>query len=419
MAFGQPNKKAILVIKPVHTFYLFFTILYSCANKDTAILSAFDVYCEMVANDAKPLALHYPMEKESVDGLWGQFLDIAKKHDVQLYEENNFPASMLFPPALTSGKTVVLIYRGNRLNQYQQLKADLETVDEADKEALEALARRFGRLLGYSPQGINRLISQNSTFRTLASFGVSGQVTHLYYDNLEDAVSFYENVLGLTKTDDTQFQIGDDTFIAIHPINENHPKGQSKSTAIAFLTDQLPEWYAHLQEKNIAIKYTYKPKIGGPHDGFVAIDPGGYLLEFEQFKQHPENELLVAILSENKRVATSVSNFNFYGSITWTYHKDLLKMQQFYDETLGYQLVADQGWTKIYKTSKTGFIGLVDERRGMEDYAETKAVEIEWTISDWASFNDYSGEFGMLKSNAQLGPEKYIYHVKEAMKKVQ
>jgi len=36
-------------------------------------------------------------------------------------------------------------------------------------------------------------------------------------------------------------------------------------------------------EKNVAIKYTLKVKPDGAHDGFVAVDPEGYLLEFEMF----------------------------------------------------------------------------------------------------------------------------------------
>jgi hypothetical protein len=202
-------------------------------------------------------------------------------------------------------------------------------------------------------------------------------------------------------------------MIQIHPRTEAHPKGQPTSTAIALLTNQLPEWYTLVQKHNIPIKYTYKPKEGGPHDGFVAIDPGGYLLEFEQFKQHPENELFMAELFSCPRVATT-NGLSFYGSITWTYHKDLLKMQNYYGQELGFQLVADQGWTKIFQTSKSGFIGLVDERRGMQDYTDEKAVEIEWSLSDPAAFQDYAQKVWSNYDADKLkwmGPEGYNYRI--------
>jgi hypothetical protein len=205
-----------------------------------------------------------------------------------------------------------------------------------------------------------------------------------------------------------------DASIELHGFDEKHHKDQPKSTAIALLTDQLPEWYEHLLAREVTIKYSYKKRDGGPHDGFVAVDPGGYLLEFEQFKQHPENELFMAALAQADPVETSIDSLNFYGSITWTYHKDVLRMQNFYEEVLGFQQVADQGWTKIYQTSPTGFIGLVDEKRGMENYADDKAVEIEWQLSDRSNFDQYAKEFWQeydYQNTSFKGPENYRFDI--------
>lgn len=403
--------------KLTNYLYLLILGLVACQSQpeDRSIVVAFDVYCEMVANNAKPMSLHYPMEKSALDKWWKEFELVAKRYPVQLYKETDFPVTPLFPAKLTKGKTVVLIYKGQRLTQYQQLKTDLKAYKGDDRQVLEGFARRFGRILGYSPQGINELLSKNTEYRTLASFGVSQQTTHLYYENLPEAIEFYSKTLGLPKLDSSKFGISAHAAIELHPLNEQHPKGQAKSTAVAFITDQLAEWYAYAQAKKIPIKYTYKPRQGGPHDGFVAIDPGGYLLEFEQFKQHPENELFMAVLAKAPRQKTTVKDLNFYGSITWTYHKDMLKLQRFYEQVLGYKLVADQGWTKIYQTSPTGFIGLVDERRGMEDYADTKAVEITWTLKKKDKFTNYALRFWQkdyaYQNNTFNCPEKYVYRV--------
>ncbi|MEL7123843.1 MAG: VOC family protein, partial [Bacteroidota bacterium] len=298
--------------------------------------------------------------------------------------------------------------------QYQMWKKDLQTNQGDDPKEQEALARRFGRILGYGTQGVNELLSQNTDFNTLSSYTVKQQLTHLYYANVQEAIDFYEQTIGLNKLDSNQFQISQDASIVLHSHDEAHPEGQTKSTAIALLTDQLPQWYLFVQQQGVPIKYTYKPRDGGPHDGFVAIDPGGYLLEFEQFKQHPENEFFMTILPNAPRIATHFEELNFYGSITWTYHKDMLKMQQFYEEALGFQMVADQGWTKIYQTSPTGFIGLVDECRGMEDYADTKAIELEWKISNLDNFDQYATQnwtsYGY-EDRSFMGPEKYLYRI--------
>jgi catechol 2,3-dioxygenase-like lactoylglutathione lyase family enzyme len=231
---------------------------------------------------------------------------------------------------------------------------------------------------------------------------------------VKEAISFYKNTLGLVRLDSSRFAIGSNASIELHGFDENHDRDQSKSTAIALLTDQLPEWYEHVQAKGVPVKYPYKKRDGGPHDGFVIVDPGGYLLEFEQFKQHPENEVFMAALAQCDPVETKVASLNFYASITWTYHKDLLRMQEFYEEVLGFQLVADQGWTKIYQTSSSGFIGLVDERRGMQNYADDKAVEIEWQLSDWGAFDQYANKFWQeyaYRNSSFIGPEKYIFDI--------
>lgn len=398
-------------------YYLLLILLIgSCTKQEAKNTTSFEVFCEMVANDAKPLALSHPMDAHQADELWDDFAQLADKYQVQIYREDDFPSSLLFPTELTKAKTVVLIYNGNTLTQYEQWKADIQAYDGNDRKDLEGYARRFGRLLGYTPHGVNQLLRENTDYRDLAFFNVDQQITHLYYEDTYEASTFYGNTLGLKEINANLFQVSADAFIELHPFDSTHTAGQPKSTAIALLTDQLAEWYAYVQENKVPVKYTYKPKDGGPHDGFVAIDPGGYLLEFEKFKQHPENELFMAALAQVTPLETSVQQLNFYGSITWTYHKDMLKMQQFYEEVLGFQLVADQGWTKIYQTSSTGFIGLVDEKRGMENYADEKAIEIEWTISDLEPFDTYAKQFWQqfgYNNNSFMGPERYMYRVRD------
>ncbi|HAA18224.1 MAG TPA: glyoxalase, partial [Cytophagales bacterium] len=161
----------------------------------------------------------------------------------------------------------------------------------------------------------------------------------------------------------------------------------------------------------------------GPHDGFVAIDPEGYLLEFEEFKQHKENEKFVPQLKQNPTVlpqhATSQvpDGLGFHSMITWLYYQDVLGMQNFYEETLGFELVADQGWTKIYQVSPTAFIGLVDERRGMNDYADEKAVEVAFLLErpdDYWAYVNAQAPFETVSTTGDttqimgLDPERYL-----------
>ena len=58
------------------------------------------------------------------------------------------------------------------------------------------------------------------------------------------------------------------------------------------------------------------------------------------------------------------------------------QLDEWHEEVLGLRQVVDQGWAKIYQGSKTGHVGLVDERRGMNRWTEKKAVNVSFLIDD-------------------------------------
>jgi hypothetical protein len=155
--------------------------------------------------------------------------------------------------------------------------------------------------------------------------------------------------------------------------------------------------------------------VGSAHDGFVAIDPEGYLLEFERFNQHSENEKFVPILKQNKAnpIKSALGNnlpegLSIHSTITWLYYKDLLAMQNFYQDKLGLAMVADQGWTKIYKVSDTGFLGIVDEKRGMHSFTAKKAVNLGFIIDDlegWFEYAQKNNLFELYEEELGIGPE--------------
>jgi predicted enzyme related to lactoylglutathione lyase len=125
----------------------------------------------------------------------------------------------------------------------------------------------------------------------------------------------------------------------------------------------------------------------------VIEDPEGYLLEFERFNPHPENEDFVPLLRATSTVrapgSTLPQGLGFNAAVTWLYYKDLVRMQTFYEEVMGLRQVVDQGWAKVYQGSRTGYIGLVDERRGMNRWTEKKAVNVSFIVDDidgWFSY---------------------------------
>ncbi|TFH66472.1 MAG: DUF4440 domain-containing protein, partial [Gemmatimonadales bacterium] len=66
----------------------------------------------------------------------------------------------------------------------------------------------------------------------------------------------------------------------------------------AIVTEQVEGWYEYLIAEGVPMRAELSLTDGRPHDGFVAIDPEGYYLEFERFNSHGENQALMPVLEE-------------------------------------------------------------------------------------------------------------------------
>ena len=75
--------------------------------------------------------------------------------------------------------------------------------------------------------------------------------------------------------------------------------------------------------------------------------------------------------------------------ITFLYYRDLEPISRFYKEIMGFELVEDQGWAKIYRVSGNAFLGIVDEERGFHKAQEKSAVLITLAVADVSWWYDY------------------------------
>lgn len=412
-------------MKPTQTFILivlFFLTIIGCQpsekfQRERGIVNAFS---ELVNAGVKKMALSGTMIASDMDAFYPLAVAEAAKYNVEVYRESALIITDLFPQDVALNQEVLILYQGETKAAYLKLKADQQLLISEDKyegEARREIARRFGRMLSYTPKAINTLLAEQTEYRVMSDFGVDATNVFLYYKDLKKATDFYTKKLGLKLLAeyDNASVIGitpTSLIILVDAAKGMHSADEPKSVAIALLTNQLPEWYAYVQSQNIPIKYTYKPKEGGPHDGFVAIDPEGYLLEFELFKEHEENEAFTPILAANKDNLTSIIHngtaLGFNASITWLYYQDMQNMQKFYEDVMGLAMVVDQGWAKVYQGSSSGFIGLVDERRGMNEYADTKAVNVSFLIEDlddWYEYVQRQKPFELRSEEIGEGPE--------------
>ena len=380
---------------------LFFSFWSSCTQREFLKESGqVESFAEMVKSGVKPFALGPPMTSAELDLFMPELERISEKYGIKFFREDSLVQTDLFPSSSVEGKEVVLFYQGNTLNAYEDLKRELAQ-DSLSSSVKRELSRRFGRLLGYPTERINKLLAENSSFRDLEDFGIQGMETALFYRDLAKAKEFYQNTLGLEVVEETdstaKFLLAGDSFLMLRSLaNSGYTGTEPKSVALALLTNQLEGWYAHLQEQKVTIKYPLKQKPGGPHDGFVAVDPEGYLLEFETFFQHPENEVLMPELASLSPKSTRFGEqLQFVGSVTWLYYKDMLPAELFVEENLGLTKSADQGWAKVYKLSQNGYLGLVDGLRGMNSYSPEKLVELHIYLENPGPWENY------LKANSE------------------
>lgn len=116
-------------------------------------------FAEIVASGAKPLALSPPLEMDEFDALRDDVRGVASEFGLYLGEDRDVLTTMLFDAAFTAGKAVFLLAANESvLEQYASLKEERTRIGGKGGVSEEVdLARRFGSLLGYSPQVVDGL----------------------------------------------------------------------------------------------------------------------------------------------------------------------------------------------------------------------------------------------------------------------
>ncbi|MEM1265130.1 MAG: VOC family protein [Pseudomonadota bacterium] len=102
-------------------------------------------------------------------------------------------------------------------------------------------------------------------------------------------------------------------------------------------------------------------------------------------------------------------------AITFFYYRDLPRAMRFYEHVLGLPLAIDQGWCKIYRLCAGAHIGLVDETKGMNKWAEVKPVQLcirVPSVDDWygyAKTQEFDG-LSDLFVNDEIGIRAFVFN---------
>lgn len=129
-------------------------------------LGAADCFCEMVRAGVKRLALAHPCPtKEERDQYLPYFEKLCEEYGVKLYVEDVPLLTDLFPISMNKGKFNAIFYQEDAvLQEYLGLKAEKEQAQKEGTytpEKRQDIAWRYGKLLSYTDEGIQRLLAGN------------------------------------------------------------------------------------------------------------------------------------------------------------------------------------------------------------------------------------------------------------------
>lgn len=269
----------------------------------------------------------------------------------------------------------------------------------------------------------------------MSSPTVSATNAFYYYRDLNGAWDFYTRVLGLETVADYGFakilRVAPTSYLTL--VDETrgmHSADEPKSVTLALVTDDVEGWWAYLSEVGVPMRAELgEVDLTRAHNGFVAMDPEGYLLEFERFNPHEENHALLPVLDRIEPLGTASAagtlrpdSLTVRATVLWLYYRDIAGALAWYEDILGTNLMVDQGWAKVLPVSSTGFVGLVDGSRGLHQATDEKAVTVAFFTDDvegWfralrgrADFPlrtaDITDESGRVRTFVGYDPEGYF-----------
>jgi len=70
------------------------------------------------------------------------------------------------------------------------------------------------------------------------------------------------------------------------------------------------------------------------------------------------------------------------GLVTFFYYKDLNRAADFYQRVMGFKLVQDQRWAKLFQVAENAYMGCVDGNVGYHKPSDAKPVMLTVVVED-------------------------------------
>lgn len=121
---------------------------------------------------------------------------------------------------------------------------------------------------------------------------IDGTITFFYYDDLQRAVDFYENVMGFEKVIDIPlakvFRVHGDSHVGLTDGHEGYLKfKKDKPVMLSWFSDDIDGWHEKLKEKGLEIEQPPTKMSYLEMKTMFFRDPEGYLLEILQWLKKP------------------------------------------------------------------------------------------------------------------------------------
>jgi hypothetical protein len=132
-------------------------------DKRSYQLGGIGAFSEMVGVGLKKLALGSPVPSAELDILFPEIEMIAANNGVKAYREDDFLVTDLFDEGLTKGLSLPIIYKGDTLKEYLDLKIMKKTLIATGGytgENRKEIARQMGRLLSYPETRITSMLNK-------------------------------------------------------------------------------------------------------------------------------------------------------------------------------------------------------------------------------------------------------------------
>lgn len=130
-------------------------------------LGAADVFCEMIRAGVKKISLAHPCDtKEERDEFIEDYQKLCDDYGVSMYLDDEPLLTDLFPVSLNKDRFNAVFYRDQEvIDEYIAIKEDKKELirkGEYTPENRLAIAVRYGKLLSYTDEGIERLLKLNN-----------------------------------------------------------------------------------------------------------------------------------------------------------------------------------------------------------------------------------------------------------------